>query len=154
MVTALPVGPVLAFAQSGEENDPSIRKFQRVVAYRRLFLRPARCSCHLAPEIARLAAVLHQSLIEPDDVKWYLTGQDATTVLNCPAQGDVVRVSALSRVVRRGDDVRQVKKRLIDAELAVAYRFNPPGIDAGSKERVLSQMVIQAFPATISPRAS
>jgi hypothetical protein len=43
---------------------------------------------------------------------------------------------------------------LIDAELAVAYRFNPPGIDAGSKERVLSQMVIQAFPATISPRAS
>ena len=87
-------------------------------------------------------------------MKWRRAGQGAATVLNCATQGNVVRVSALSRVVRRGDDVRQVKKRLIDAELAVAYRFNPPGIDAGSKERVLSQMVIQAFPATISPRAS
>ena len=46
-------------------------------------------------------------------------------------------------VVRRGDDVRQVKKRLIDAELAVAYRFNPPGIDAGGKARVLEQVIIQ-----------
>ena len=34
------------------------------------------------------------------------------------------------------------------------YAFTRPGDNAGSKERVLSQMVIQAFPATISPRAS
>src|SRR5580704_19443707 len=94
-------------------------------------------------EIACSATVLHQPLIEPDDVKWRLAGQGAATVLNCATQGNVVRVSALSRVVRRGDDVRQVKKRLIDAELAVTYRFNPPGIDAGGKARVPSQMVIQ-----------
>jgi hypothetical protein len=32
-----------------------------------------------------------------------------------------VRASTLRRVVRRGDDVRQVEKRLIDAELSVAH---------------------------------
>jgi hypothetical protein len=31
-------GRVLAFAQPGEQNDLSIRKFQRVVVRRRLFL--------------------------------------------------------------------------------------------------------------------
>jgi hypothetical protein len=33
-------------------------------------------------------------------VKWRLTGQDAATVLNCAAQADIVRASALCRVVR------------------------------------------------------
>ena len=40
-------------------------------------------------------------------------------------------------------DIRQVEKRLIDAELSVAYRFNPPGIDAGGEARVPDQVVIQ-----------
>jgi hypothetical protein len=51
-------------------------------------------------EVARLAAVLHQPLIEPDDVKWRLAGQGATAVLNRAAQADIVRVAALCRVVR------------------------------------------------------
>jgi hypothetical protein len=40
-------------------------------------------------------------------------------------------------------NVWQIEKRLIDAELSVAYRFNPPGIDAGSEARVPDQVVIQ-----------
>jgi hypothetical protein len=72
-------------------------------------------------EVAHSATVLHQPLIEPDDVKWRLAGQGAATVLNCAAQADIVRASALCRVVRGGDDVRQVEKRLIDVGL--------PGID-------------------------
>ena len=44
--------------------------------------------------------VLHQPLIETDDVKWRLAGQSATTVLNCAAQADIVRAFALCRVVR------------------------------------------------------
>ena len=76
-------------------------------------------------------------------MKWRPAGQGAATVLNCATQGNVVCVAALSRVVRRGDDVRQVEKWLIDAELAVAYRFNPPGIDAGGKARVPEQVIIQ-----------
>jgi hypothetical protein len=87
--------------------------------------------------------VLYQPLVESDDVKWRLARQDATTVLNRTTQGDIVRVPTLSRVVRRSDDVWQVEKRLSDAELAVAYRFDPPGIDAGSKARVPDQVVIQ-----------
>ena len=51
-------------------------------------------------EIARSATVLHQPLIEPDDVKWRLAGQGAATVLNCAAQADIVRAAALCRVVR------------------------------------------------------
>ena len=51
-------------------------------------------------EIARSATVLHQPLIEPDDVKWRLAGQGAATVLNCAAQADIVRADALCRVVR------------------------------------------------------
>ena len=42
-------------------------------------------------EIARSTTVLHQPLIEPDDVKWRIAGQGATTVLNCAAQADIVR---------------------------------------------------------------
>ena len=51
-------------------------------------------------EIARSATVLHQPLIEPNDVKWRLAGQGAATVLNCAAQADIVRAVALCRVVR------------------------------------------------------
>ena len=32
---------------------------------------------------------------------------------------------------------------MIDAELSVAHRFNPPGVDAGGKARVPDQVVIQ-----------
>jgi hypothetical protein len=39
--------------------------------------------------------------------------------------------------MRRGDDVLQTKKRLIDPEFSVAYRFDPPGIDAGCEARML-----------------
>ena len=49
---------------------------------------------------ATVATVLHQPLIETDDVKWRLAGQSATTVLNCAAQADIVRAFALCRVVR------------------------------------------------------
>src|SRR5208282_77376 len=45
-------------------------------------------------EVARSATVLHQPLIEPDDVKWRFAGQGATTVLNCAAQADIVRAVA------------------------------------------------------------
>src|SRR5437879_12362584 len=89
------------------------------------------------------ATVLHQPLIEPNDVKWRLAGQRAATVLNCAAQADIVRASALCRVVRRGNDVRQVEKWLIDAELSVAYRLNPPGIDADGEPRQADSVVIQ-----------
>ena len=42
-------------------------------------------------ETARSATVLHQTLIEPDEVKWRLAGQGAATVLNRAAQADIVR---------------------------------------------------------------
>jgi hypothetical protein len=51
-------------------------------------------------EFARSATVLHQPLIEPDDVEWRLAGQGAATVLNCAAQADIVRAAALCRVMR------------------------------------------------------
>jgi hypothetical protein len=70
-------------------------------------------------------------------VKWCFAGQRAAAILNCPAQADVVRASALCRIVRRSDDVWQVEKRLVDAELSMAYRLNPPGIDAGGEMRIL-----------------
>src|ERR1700674_4799063 len=94
-------------------------------------------------EIARSATVLHQPFIEPDDLKWRLAGQGAATVLNCAAQAEIVRAPVLCRVVRGGDDVRQVEKRLIDAELSVAYRFNPPGVSGWN----LPPLVIRAFGA-------
>ena len=37
-------------------------------------------------EVAVLATVLHQPLIEPDGVKWHLADQGAATVLNRAAQ--------------------------------------------------------------------
>jgi len=45
----------------------------------------------------RSATVLHQPLIEPNDVKWRLAGQRAATVLNCAAQADIVRGEVGSR---------------------------------------------------------
>jgi hypothetical protein len=36
------------------------------------------------------STVLHQPLIEPDDVKWRFAGQGAATVLNCAAQAETV----------------------------------------------------------------
>jgi hypothetical protein len=51
-------------------------------------------------EIARSATDLHQTLIEPDEVKWRLAGQGAATVLNRAAQADIVRAFPLCRVVR------------------------------------------------------
>ena len=52
------------------------------------------------PRQATVATVLHQPLIETDNVKWRLAGQSATTVLNCAAQAYIVRAFALCRVVR------------------------------------------------------
>ena len=54
--------------------------------------------CIFAFEIAPSATILHQPLIEPDDVKWRLAGQDARTVLNCAAQADIVCAFAVCRV--------------------------------------------------------
>src|SRR5262249_20586744 len=55
-------------------------------------------------QIAHSATVLHEPLIETDDMKCCLTGQGAATVLDCATQADIVRAPALCRVVRRGDD--------------------------------------------------
>jgi hypothetical protein len=82
-------------------------------------------------------------------VKWRFAGQRAAAVLNCPARADIVRASALCRVVWRGDDVRQIEKRLIDAKLSVAHRLNPPGIDAGGKARVLKSTPIHGASTSI-----
>lgn len=64
---------------------------------------PSKPMAARAPDLplwARSATVLHQPLIEPDDMKWRPAGQGATTVLNCAAQADIVRAAALCRVVR------------------------------------------------------
>jgi len=47
-------------------------------------MRAARLSVQVifVSEVARSATVLHQPLIEPDDVKWRLAGQCAATVLS------------------------------------------------------------------------
>ena len=39
-------------------------------------------------------------VVNPNDVKWRFAGQCATAVLNCAAQANIVRASALCRVVR------------------------------------------------------
>ena len=52
------------------------------------------------PRQATVATVLHQPLIETDDMKWRLAGQSATTILNCAAQAGIVLGFALARVVR------------------------------------------------------
>ena len=78
----------------------------------------------------------HEPLIRSDNMKWRFPGQCASAILDGTAQADIVRALTLCRVMRRGDDVRQTKKRLVDPEFSVAYRFNPPGIDAGSEARV------------------
>ena len=76
-------------------------------------------------------------------MKWRFPGQRAPAILDGTAQADIVRTLTLCRIMRRGDDVRQTQKRLIDPELSVAYRFNPPGIDAGSEARVLDYVIVQ-----------
>ncbi len=53
-----------------------------------------------SPKVARSATVLHQPLIEPNDVKWRLADQGTASVLNRAAQADIVRAFALCRVVR------------------------------------------------------
>ena len=57
---------------------------------------------HHVPELTPrcCSTVLHQPLIETDDVKGRLAGQGATTILNRTAQADIVRAFALCRVVR------------------------------------------------------
>jgi hypothetical protein len=112
-----------------------------------------RCSSHLRlPEIARSATVLHQPLIEPDDVKWRLAGQGAATVLNCATQGNVVCVAALSRVVRRGDDGR--------SRNGLSMRNSPwrtGSIHQASMQAVkrgcLAKWSYNGLSCTISPRA-
>jgi hypothetical protein len=69
-------------------------------------------------------------------MKWRFPSQRAPAILDGTAQADIVRALTLRGIMRRGDDVRQTKKRLIDPEFSVAYWFNPPGIDAGSEARV------------------
>ena len=92
------------------------------------------------PTPARAPAAIHSTLyqpfIRPDEVKWSFSVQRAATVLNGAAQADVVRASALCRVVRRSDDVWQIEERLVHAELSMANRLNPPGVDTGGKARV------------------
>jgi hypothetical protein len=44
--------------------------------------------------------VLHQPFIRADNVKWGFAGQRAAAILYCAAQADIVRASALCRVVR------------------------------------------------------
>jgi hypothetical protein len=53
-----------------------------------------------SPKSNAQSPVLHQPFVRPDEVKWGLAGQRAAAVLNCAAQTDVVRASALCRVVR------------------------------------------------------
>ena len=77
-----------------------------------------------------------EPFIQSDNMKWRFAGQCAPAILDCVAQADIVRALTLCRIMRRGDDVRQTEKRLIDAELSMAYRLNPSGIDAGSEARV------------------
>jgi hypothetical protein len=78
----------------------------------------------------------HEPFIQSDNMKWCFPGQRAPAILDGTAQANIVRALTLCRIMRRRDDVRQNKKRLIDPEFSVAYRFNPPGIDAGSEARV------------------
>ena len=64
-------------------------------------------------EVAHSATVLHQPLIEPDDVKWRLADKGAATVLNRAAQADIVRAFALRRVLNI--------KRLNPANSIISY---------------------------------
>ena len=59
----------------------------------------------------------HQPLIQSDNMKWRFPGQRAPAILDGTAQADIVRALTLCRIMRRGDDVRQTKKRLVDPEL-------------------------------------
>jgi hypothetical protein len=77
-----------------------------------------------------------EPFIQSDNMKWRFAGQRAPAILDGASQADIVRALTLCRIMRRADDVRQTEKRLIDAELSMAYRLNPPGIDAGSEARV------------------
>ena len=79
--------------------------------------------------------VLYQAFIRPNDVKWRFAGQRAANSSQL-READVVRAHALCRVVRRSDDVSQTEERLVHAELSMANRLNPPGVDTGGKARV------------------
>ena len=61
-----------------------------------LFGQPGRPPHMRAPA----TTVLHQPFVNPNDVKWRFADQRATAILNCAAQADIVRASALCRVVR------------------------------------------------------
>ena len=87
-------------------------------------------------EYAQPGFLHHQPFIQSENMKWCFPGQRAPAILDRTAQADIVRALTLCRIMRRGDDVWQTKKRLIDPEFSMAYRFNPPGIDAGSEARV------------------
>jgi hypothetical protein len=86
-------------------------------------------------EIARSTTVLHQPLIEPDDVKWRIAGQGATTVLNCAAQADIVRPFADNSIGEEldGFSVAEEFKRpvRINGEMAPGIHWElvtkPPG---------------------------
>jgi hypothetical protein len=53
-------------------------------------------------------------------MKWCFPGQRAPAILDGTAQADIVRaLTVCRRIMRRGDDVRQTKKRLAALMLAV-----------------------------------
>ena len=74
--------------------------FCNKICHERTSALTARGQVTFISEIARSTTLLHQPFIEPNDVKWRFAGQRAAAVLNCAAQADIVRASALCRVVR------------------------------------------------------
>ena len=84
-----------------QEHAPATRKRFLIAGSATLelvLITPQNLVCMVDPRCC--STVLHQPLIETDDVKWRLAGQSATTVLNCAAQADIVRAFGLCRVVR------------------------------------------------------
>src|ERR1700687_1129489 len=89
------------------------------------------------------AEALQQLLVGSDEVKRRLARQGAASVLDGASQADIMGAAGLRRVVRRADDVGELDERLVHAELAVAHRLDPPGIDAGGEARMADQVVVQ-----------
>src|SRR6266705_5442160 len=92
---------------------------------------------------ARRPTALHHLLLLPDQMQRRLADERAAAVFDRAAQADVMRAGALRRVMWRGDHVGQIEKSMVHAELAMAHRLDPPGVDAGGEVRVRDEVVVE-----------
>src|SRR4051794_29373767 len=76
---------------------------------------------------------LVEVVLAPDKTIDRLALKKASDVLSGNAAGVARQPRDSGRVVRRPQEIRRIEKRVLDFELTVAHRLNPPRVDCDLK---------------------